>query len=109
MQDLLVNPKLGASWEGFVLEQALSVFKDVDPYFYGVHSGTELDLFFLYKGKRVGIEIKRKDAPTMTKGMHVALNDLRLDQLYVVYPGALRYELGPRVECIPLHQIGALA
>lgn len=109
MQDLLVHPKLGASWEGFVLEQVLSVFGDVDPYFYSVHSGTELDLFFLYNGERIGIEVKRKDAPSMTKGMHVALEDLRLDKLYVVYPGAFRYALAPRVECIPLGQVGTLA
>jgi len=106
--ELMHHPKLGASWEGFVLEEVVSRLKLRDLYFYHVHSGTELDLFFLHKGKRIGVEIKREDAPAMTKGMHVALADLKLDKLRVIYPGELRYKLCPKVECVPLAQIGEL-
>ncbi|HRN36530.1 MAG TPA: ATP-binding protein [Flavobacteriales bacterium] len=108
LHELMHHPKLGASWEGFVLEEVVSSLKLRDLYFYHVHSGTELDLFFLHKGKRIGVEIKREDAPTMTKGMHVALADLKLDKLRVVYPGDLRYKLAPKVECVPFTQLGKL-
>ncbi len=105
---LLTHPKLGASWEGFVIEEVLAHFRPLDAWFYGVHSGSELDLFFLHKGKRIGVEIKRQDAPGMTKSMHVALSDLALDKLFVVYPGSRRYALEKRVECIPFAEIATL-
>ena len=107
-RDLQHHPKYGASWEGFVMEEIASMLKLQDFYFYNVHSGTELDMFFLRKGKRIGVEIKRQDAPGMTKSMHVALADLGLDKLYVVYPGSRRYQLEKRVECIPFAEIGTL-
>lgn len=69
MHELMHHPKLSASWEGFVMEQVVSALKLHDFYFYNVHSGSELDMFFLYKGKRVGVEIKRQDAPRMTKSI----------------------------------------
>ena len=107
-RDLQHHPKYGASWEGFVMEEIASMLKLQDFYFYNVHSGTELDMFFLRKGKRIGVDIKRQDAPGMTKSMHVALADLGLDKLYVVYPGSRRYQLEKRVECIPFAEIGTL-
>lgn len=108
MSEILHHPKLGASWEGFVIEEVLSAFKQPDAYFYNVHSGSELDLFFLHKGKRIGMEIKREDAPRMTKSMHVALADLKLHKLYVIYPGTQRYTLAPKVECVPFAEVGTL-
>lgn len=108
MQELLHHPKLGASWEGFVIEEALAAFGQPDAYFYGVHAGSELDLFFFHKGKRIGIEIKREDAPRMTKSMHVALTDLKLNKLYVIYPGEHRYALVPKVECVPFTQLALI-
>lgn len=109
MRDLLHHPKLGASWEGFVMEEVVSILGLHDFYFYNVHSGTELDMFFLRNGKRIGVEIKRMDAPRMTKGMHVALKDLRLDKLYVIYPGSTRYVIAPKVEAVPFAELGSLA
>jgi predicted AAA+ superfamily ATPase len=106
--ELLTHPKLGASWEGFALEEVLAAFKPDEAWYYAVHSGSELDLFFRYKGKRVGVEFKRMDAPRMTKGMRVVLQDLELDQLYVIYPGARRYPLDERAEAVPLEMIGQL-
>jgi len=106
--DLLVHPKLGASWEGFVLEEVIAAFKEIEPYYYRVHSGAELDLFFMYNGERIGVEIKWQDAPSMTKSMHVAAADLKLDKLYVIYPGDLRYRLDAITECVPFKNIGDL-
>jgi uncharacterized protein len=102
---LLTHPKLGASWEGFVIEEVLAQFKPEQAWFYGIHAGSELDLLFMHKGKRIGVEIKREDAPGMTRSMHVALTDLDLHKLYVIYPGARRYALGPKVESIPLKML----
>lgn len=108
LHELMHHPKLGASWEGFVLEEIVSHHGLRDVYYYNVHAGSELDLFFLHRGKRIGVEIKREDAPGMTRSMHVALADLKLDALRVVYPGDRRYRLAPKVECVPLLQLGQL-
>ncbi len=108
MHELMHHPKLGASWEGFVMEQVVSALKLRDFYFYNVHSGSEMDMFFLYKGKRVGVEIKREDAPRMTKSMHVSMADLKLDLLRVIYPGEHRYTIGPNAECVPFAQLEEL-
>ncbi len=64
--------------------------------------GAELDLLLIRNGRRVDIEFKRADAPQMTPSMRVALADLALDALYVVYPGDRRYRLAERVEVVPL-------
>ncbi len=108
LHELHHHPKLGASWEGFVIEEVLAAFGHPDAYFYGIHAGSELDLFFLHKGERIGIEIKREDAPRMSKSMHVALSDLKLHMLYVIYPGTQRYALAPKVECVPFTDLNAL-
>jgi len=74
-----------------------------------VHSGSELDLFFLHNGMRTGVEFKREDAPRATRSMRTALADLQLDRLYVVYPGTRRYELDDRIACVPLEEVHGLA
>ncbi|MEZ6036110.1 MAG: ATP-binding protein [Planctomycetota bacterium] len=102
---LMVHPKLGASWEGFALEEVLRVFRPDQAWFHAVHSGSELDLFFMHESRRVGVEFKREDAPRVTKSMRVAQKDLRLDRLLVVYPGTRRYALDDRIECVPLLQV----
>ena len=101
MDELLTNPRLGASWEGFVLEKTLSEANPDDTYFWGTHAGAELDLLLFSRGRRIGVEIKRIDAPRRTPSMAAALRDLSLDTLYVVYPGALRYEIGERLIAVP--------
>jgi hypothetical protein len=83
----------------------LAQFKPEQAWFYGIHAGSELDLLFMHKGKRLGVEIKREDAPGMTRSMHVALADLDLHKLYVIYPGSRRYALGPKVESIPVKML----
>jgi len=100
MEALVAHPKLGASWEGFALEVLLQHYAGEDAYFYAIHSGSELDLYF--PGASVGFEIKRQDAPKRARSMDIALQDLKLRQLYVVYPGERSYPLGERIETLPL-------
>jgi predicted AAA+ superfamily ATPase len=106
---LQMHPKIGASWEGFVVEEVLRVFQPDQAWFYAVHAGSELDLFFLHGGLRIGVEVKREDAPRLTRSMHIAWQDLRLDRLFVVYPGERRYALGDGIECVPLTMVRDLA
>jgi hypothetical protein len=103
--DLLGHPRLGASWEGFALEQALSFARDGEAYFWGTHAGAELDLVLFRRGRRYGIEFKYGDAPGMTRSLHVALADLRLDRAFIVYPGAARYRAHEKVEVVPLAEM----
>ena len=102
------HPKLGASWEGFALEQVLSLMGERDSYFWGTHGGAELDLLLMRRGKRWGIEFKYQDAPTMTKSMHVALANLKLDRLWVIFPGATDYPVHERVECVGLRNLAKI-
>jgi predicted AAA+ superfamily ATPase len=97
-----VHPKIGASWEGFVVEETLRVVRPDEAYFYAVHSGVELDLLLVKEGRRLGVEIKRKDAPKMTRSMKTAMADLELDELWVVYPGERQYDLDPGASVKPL-------
>lgn len=104
--DLLGHPKAGASWEGFAIEQILRVF-DGDPYFWSTHNGAELDLVLMRRRERWGFELKLADAPSTTRSMRVALQDLRLDRLFVVYPGQESYALDERIEAMPLTKLMA--
>jgi hypothetical protein len=106
-KELLAHPKSGASWEGYVLEETLKAIDPDEAYFGATHQGAELDLLLFKGGRRLGIEIKRMDAPTLTASMRVALADLKLDQLSVIYPGSRSYELGPQVKVIPVGTIAA--
>jgi uncharacterized protein len=99
------HPRCGASWEGFALDQVLRIAQPDEAYFWATHSGAELDLLMFKDGRRVGVEFKRADAPTLTPSMRVALADLTLDALYVVYPGTRRYQLAERVEAVPLNAL----
>lgn len=105
---VLGHPKAGASWEGFALEQVLRVL-DGEPWFWATHQGAELDLVLMRRRERWGFEFKRADAPRKTRSMHVAAADLRLDHLWVVYPGSERYPLGEHATALPLAEIGSLA
>jgi hypothetical protein len=102
MQALQAHPKVGASWEGFAIEQILAIAGERNAYFWATQSGAELDLLLTLGGKRVGVEVKFGDAPRATKSMVVARQDLRLDRLLVAYPGDARYALGDGAEALPL-------
>jgi predicted AAA+ superfamily ATPase len=99
---LLTHPKLGASWEGFVIEQTLGAESPEEAWFYGVHGGSELDLLMIKNGRRIGVEAKRTDAPTLTRSMQTAKTDLKLDELRVIYPGPRTYTLADDIIAQPL-------
>lgn len=105
--DLEAHPKLGASWEGFALEQVLSITGDRDAYFWATHAGAELDLMVMWHGRKYGFEFKYGDAPTLTKSMHTALHDLKLERLFVVHPGKDSYVMNDRTEAVSITAIRA--
>jgi len=96
------HPKIGASWEGYAVEEVLKAMAPDQAYYWATHQGAELDLLLFKGGKRIGVECKRMDAPALTPSMRIARRDLKLDQLIVVYPGEKRYALDKDVEVIPL-------
>lgn len=104
MDALQVHPRIGASWEGFILGKVVAEAAPDEVYFWATHNGAELDLLLLKHGRRVGVEVKRIDAPRRTRSMLVALNDLRLDALYVVYPGDTRYAIDDRIVAVPARE-----
>jgi predicted AAA+ superfamily ATPase len=104
-KDLLAHPKSGASWEGYAVEEVLNVLEPEQAYFWATHQGAELDLMLFKRGRRIGIEIKRADAPTITPSMRIALADLGLDQLIVLYPGSRIYDLDRHVHVVPLSRL----
>lgn len=103
--DIQSHPKLGASWEGFALEQVLSILDTGDAYFWATHSGAELDLLLTIGGRRIGFEFKYGDAPGRTRSMISALHDLKLDRLVIVYPGDQEYEIDDQIAVIPIGRV----
>lgn len=106
--DLQSHPKLGASWEGFALEQVIGALGNRDAYFWATHGGAELDLLVRIAGKHYGFEFKYADAPGASRSMHVAIQDLRLEHLWVVYPGHQEYSLDDRISVIPIDSVPSL-
>ena len=104
-RDLPMHPRYGASWEGFCLEQTLIAHGQGEAYFYRTQRGAELDLMLVRRGRRWGFEFKCTDAPRTTKSMHIALADLGLEHLWVVYPGSLKYPLGEKITALPLGSV----
>lgn len=96
------HPKLGASWEGFALEQILAITGDREAYFWATHGGAELDLLVLHQGRRLGFEFKYSEQPSTTKSMHMAMADLGLDRLWVVHPGKHSFRLAEGIDAVTL-------
>ena len=103
---LEAHPKLGASWEGFALEEVLRATGDREAYFWNTQGGAEIDLMLFVDGRRLGFEFKYADAPVLTKSVHVARRDLKLDRVFVVHPGTKSYALDDSAEVL---SIGDLA
>jgi predicted AAA+ superfamily ATPase len=106
-ESLMNHPKLGASWEGFVVEQ-ISAHLDLNPeelFFWGTHSNAELDLLTFIDGHPVGFEIKYTDAPKITKSMQIACDDLKLKHIFVFYPGPTNYKINEKITAIGLKNI----
>ena len=107
--DLQGHPKLGSSWEGFCLEQLLGYLGIRDVYFWATHAGAELDLLTTVAGKRYGFEFKYADAPGPKRSMHIAIEDLGLEHLWVIYPGRHKYEIDENIAVIPIDHIPSLS
>jgi hypothetical protein len=99
------HPKLGASWEGFALEEVLRVTGDRDAYFWGTQGVAELDLLVFVHGQRYGFEFKYADAPSVTKSLHIAREDLKLQRAFVVYPGSKSFPLDDWAEAVPVSRL----
>ncbi len=109
-QELLIAPaRMVHRWEGYVIEEVIKAAKPDEAYFWGTHSGAELDLLLLKNGKRIGVECKRMDAPRLTPSMHIAMEDLQLDRLLVIYPGPHPYSLVEKIQAIPLASLAKAA
>lgn len=101
-RDLLTNPKVGASWEGYVIEEVIATLGVQDVYFWASHQGAEMDLVIPWQGGLRGVECKRADAPKITPSIRSALEDLQLESVAIVYPGNKRFKLAEEVEAVPL-------
>ncbi len=105
---LLGHPKIGASWEGYVIEQVLQIVRPTEAYFWATHSGAEIDLVFHHQGKKYGVEVKFSEAPKITASMRTALTDLGLEHLWVIYPGQHTYPVDERIGVWPLKDVTRL-
>ena len=101
---LKTHPKLGSSWEGFALEEVIRAHHATpeECYFWATHGGAELDLLIIQKGKKLGFEFKHTDAPRATSSMHIAMKDLELDHLTVIYPGVQKFLLAENITAVGL-------
>ncbi len=103
-RELLTHPKLGASWEGFAMEQILQACDHDEAFFWSTHQGAKMDLLLTKGTKMIGMEFKRSDAPKMTKSISIAMKDLGLESVSVIYPGDKEYPIAEGVIAIPLSQ-----
>ena len=105
---LLAHPRVGASWEGFALEQALQAVEPAQAYFWAVHAAAELDLLFFHRGRGYGIEAKFSEAPSITRSMQTAVADLDLHHLWIVCPGPHSYPVSDRISVLAVQDIVSL-
>jgi len=106
LKALLTHPKIGASWEGFVLEQLLGSVPHDEAFFWATHQGAEIDLVLRRGDELLGVECKRTDTPRLTRSIVIAMEDLGLERVAVVYPGVKRFPLSEQVEAVPLAVMG---
>ncbi|NOY85768.1 MAG: ATP-binding protein [Deltaproteobacteria bacterium] len=105
LKGLLTHPKVGASWEGFVIEQVLMTESYDEAFFWATHQGAEIDLILRCGNDLFGLECKRTDSPRLTPSIRNALSDLKLKRVIVLYPGTKRFPLERRVEAVPLQDL----
>jgi len=105
--NLLGHPVVGGSWEGFIIENIMSVAPaGMQPFYYGTPGGAEIDLVLEFSGsEKWAVEIKRRSAPSITKGFHIACEDIKPERRYVVYSGKDRFSLGEGITAIPLFDL----
>ncbi len=102
---LLSHPRIGASWEGFVIEQVLRALRPRNAWFWASHGGGEVDLLVVVEGRRIGFEVKFNEAPTITRSMHAVVDTVRLDHLFVVCPTAHEYPASERISVLPATRV----
>ena len=102
---LLTHPRMGASWEGFVIEQVLSTEAHDEAFFWATHQGAEMDLVLRRGDTLYGIECKFADAPRVTPSIRNALTDIGLARVAILYPGTRRFPLSDRAEAVPLEAL----
>ena len=104
---LRAHPKLGASWEGFALEEILRALKieQEEAFFWSSHGQAELDLLVVRGSRRIGYEVKYTSRPAVTKAMRIAIEDLKLERLDIVYAGQECFPLAGNVRAISLCQL----
>ena len=107
--EILGHPQAGASWEGFALEQVMAALHPPDAYFWSTHGGASLDLVLQQHGQWVGMEIKFTDAPSATRSMRIALDDLKLSHLWVLHAGTSAFRIDERITAWPLAQVHSLS
>lgn len=105
--DVVSHPKVGASWEGFVIQQVVHLLRAPAEqcFHWSTHAGAELDLLVIDGANRYGFEVKRAEAPKLTRSMRSALETLNLDRLDVVHAGTERYRLAPSVRALPAAEL----
>lgn len=103
---LLTHPKIGASWEGFVIEQILALEPHDEAFFWATHQGAEMDLILRRDTQLFGIECKRADSPRMTPSVRHAFADLGLAKVAIIYPGKKRISIGDKTEAVPFRSLG---
>ena len=106
-KDLETHPKVGASWEGFVLHQIIRTIgaHQKECFFWATHAGAELDLMVVRGRQRLGFEIKRTSAPKVTPSMRSALKDLKLDRLEIIYPGEHSFLLDNKIRAVSFENL----
>jgi predicted AAA+ superfamily ATPase len=109
MHSLLGHPKVGASWDGYVLEQIHQIARPREVYFWATHGGAELDFLLIQGGRRYGIEVKYSEAPKITKSMRIAQEDLSLEHLWVIYMGEHSYPVDDIITMWPIQRISELS
>ena len=105
--ELRRHPKLGASWEGFAIEEIIRLYRadEGEAYFWGTHGKAELDLLLIKDGRRYGFEVKYTDTPRVTPSVTLARADLAVDQMTVVYPGDKAIRLTDDIQAVGLSRL----
>lgn len=103
------NPRLGALWEGFALEETIKLLKlDADDlYFWALHQIGEIDLLWKKGDRKIGFEFKYADSPKLSASVYKAIEILKLEKVFVIYPGSKRAMLDQKIELLPLNQVSS--